>query len=109
MDPRYLNATEVLPPEVLEAVTKALRGRAAFLWVPGIRALRKADRDRYVCRLREEGLPITHIAMKTFLSERTIWRILAKERARSLPSAPGPGQSQRNPALRTVEDPDATP
>ena len=80
MDPRYLNAVAVLPPDVLQAVSEALGGRAAFLWVPAHKNIHRADRHRYAVCLRQEGLPVSHIAMKLFVSERTVWRILARER-----------------------------
>lgn len=86
MDPRYLNAVAVLPPDVLQAVTKALGGRAAFLWVPAHKNVNRADRDGYVLRLRDEGLTVSDIAMKLFVSERTVWRILERERAHRAPS-----------------------
>ena len=94
MDPRYLNAVAVLPPDVLQAVSAALGGRAAFLWVPAHKNINRADRNRYAVRLREEGLLVPHIAMKLFVSERTVWRILAKDRARRAPSARAPSGKQ---------------
>ena len=82
MHPHYLNAVAVLPPDTLDAVSKALNGRSAFLWIPAHRIIRRAERDRYIVQLRREGFPVHHIAMKLFLTERTIWRILARERKR---------------------------
>ena len=90
-----MNAVAVLPPDVLEAVSKALNGRAGFLWVPTHKNIRRSDRDRYALRLREEGLLVPDIAKKLFVSERTVWRILAKERARRAPSVRAESEGRR--------------
>jgi DNA-binding NarL/FixJ family response regulator len=78
---QYFNAPETLPPEVFEAVSSALGGEAGFLWVPARRNINREARNREVLRLFNEGLRISEIAEHLFVSERTIWRILARARA----------------------------
>ncbi len=94
MDPRYVNATAVLPPELVRQISDALQGRSAFMWVPARKNINREDRDRYIVRLREEGYQVAHIAMKLFISERTVQRALKRERARRAPSD-RPAQGQR--------------
>jgi len=87
MPQRYVNAAEVLPQDVLEAVVEALDGRSTYMWVPARKNVNRRGRNGYVVRLHQEGLSVEQIADRLLISERTVWRILAKEKARSAPSA----------------------
>jgi len=95
MTDRYLSAARVLPEELLNQLSDALGGGACCLWVPARKNLNRLGRDRYIVRLQEEGHSAADIAGRLFISERTVWRVLAKEKARRAPSAPaGSGQQQ---------------
>jgi len=84
---RYVNASRVLPPDVLEAVVEAVGGRSLCVWVPGRRCLSRQRRNQYVVSLHASGHSAADIAERVLISERTVWRILARERARRAPSA----------------------
>jgi len=86
MPDRYVNAADVLPPEVLEGVLNALNGRSACLWVPARKNVNRKGRNQYVTRLHAAGHSAADIAERLLISERTVWRILAKERAHRAPS-----------------------
>ena len=90
----YKNAEAVLPKELLDAVSETLGGRGAFLWVPARRNLQRERRDQCALELRDQGLEVRKIADVLFLSERTVFRILARERAASASSdqAAAPGR-----------------
>jgi len=81
-----MNAADVLPQEVLEGVLDALNGRSACLWVPARKNVNRKGRNQYVIRLYAEGHSAADIAERLLISERTVWRILAKHRAASAPS-----------------------
>ena len=83
----YFNAAAILPPEVFELVSGALAGKAGFLWVPARRNVNREARSREVLRLFNEGLRISEIAERVFISERTAWRILARARAAGIVGA----------------------
>jgi DNA-binding NarL/FixJ family response regulator len=95
----YVVAASVLPKPVLEAVSKALRGKGAFLWIPSKRNLHRDQRDDHVQALHAEGWTVPRIAELLFLSERTVWRILAKKRASAAPSAKRGRPPRSNPQL----------
>lgn len=99
----YLNAEAVLPPDLLDAVSKALHGRCAFLWVPVKRNLSRDRRDRQVVAMNREGLDAHAIADAMFLSERTVYRILARKRAPAAPSATAVGTVAAQPSPPEVE------
>ena len=109
MHPHYVNATEVLPMELVNQLSDALRGRSAFIWMPARKNINRGDRDRYIVRLRDDGYPVAHIAMKLFVSERTVQRVLKRERARRASSDQAAGGRQSKPDLHTTEDGHATP
>ena len=77
----YKNAEAVLPKGVLDAVSEALGGRSAFLWVAAKGNLQRDQRNERVLELRAQGWQIRMIADSLFLSERTVFRILERERA----------------------------
>jgi hypothetical protein len=95
MPAHYLNARTVLPPEVMCAVSKAIGGRCAFLWVPAKRNLGREQRDRLVIAMHQEGANAATIADECFVSTRTVFRILARERAARAPSAIAPEQMRQ--------------
>lgn len=93
---RTMSAVDVLPPELLAQVSEALGGGACSLWVPARKNLSRRHRDAYVVQLHRKGHSASDIADRLFISERTVWRILAKERAKSAPSDPVAGLARCN-------------
>jgi DNA-binding NarL/FixJ family response regulator len=95
-----VNARDVLTPETLEAVVTALDGKSGYMWVPARRNVNRKNRNQYVVRLFGEGHSAADIAGRLFISERTVWRILAVERnrgkgARRAPSDPAAGRGRQ--------------
>ena len=80
MKKRYVKAVKTLPLEVLKAVSEALGGKSAYVWIPARRSLIRHERDRYIATLREKGYTAAEIADELFLCERTIRYIFAKLR-----------------------------
>ena len=83
---RYVKAEDALPPELIEAVSKCLGGREAYLWIPAVRNLRRSGRARYVVDLKNQGLSSREIADRLCISERHVRRILSNKKAACLPS-----------------------
>ena len=79
---RYRNALNVLPREVFEAVAQALDGRSCYLWVPAVRNANRERRNAYIVALTNQGHSAADIAGRLLISERTVWRVLQKERKR---------------------------
>jgi len=94
MNPRYKNALDALPPEVLTIVSKSLGGRSAFLWVPAANAMNRQNRDAYILELYRKGQTASQIAQTLCISKRTVWRVLAfyRKAALGLPSLPSHGE-----------------
>jgi DNA-binding NarL/FixJ family response regulator len=80
MQKRYVNAAKTLPPELLKAISEALGGEAGYVWIPARRNLNRGDRDRHIAALRAKGCTAAEIADEIFLSERNVWRIIARLR-----------------------------
>jgi len=83
MAPRYTNAAEVLPEELLAAVRERIGRGGCFLWIPAAGNLTRARRNELVAKLYAEGHSTAAIADRLFISQRTVFRILAKARART--------------------------
>ena len=81
MGRHYVSAREALPEELLKAVCDAVGGRPVFMWIPGRRNLNKDDRDQRILGLHAQGYTVAAIADRMFLSQRTVWRVLARARA----------------------------
>ena len=77
---RYQNAQRVLPQEVFEAVSEALDGKSCYLWVPAVRNLNRERRNAYILALTNQGHTAADIADRLLISERTVRRVLQKER-----------------------------
>lgn len=92
---RTVSAARVLPEELLHQLSDALGGGACCLWVPARKNLNRVGRNRYIVRLHEEGHSAADIAGRLFISERTVWRVLARERARRASSASAGKSEQR--------------
>lgn len=87
---RYINATQVLPPELLTAVQQYADG--VFLYIPrktdakrpwGAGTATRAEltgRNRQIYREHLEGLTIQMLAERYFLSPKTIQRIITQMR-----------------------------
>ncbi len=75
---RNVSAAKVMPPEVLAQVMDALGGGACCMWVPARRNLNRRYRNGYIQKLREQGFSAADIAQRLFISERTVWRVLAR-------------------------------
>jgi DNA-binding NarL/FixJ family response regulator len=99
MPRNYVNAEAVLSVELLEAVSKAVGGRPAYLWIAARRNLNRKRRDQFVLALHADGWDARKIADRMFLSERTVYRILARKRALAAPSATPPGQGNHDPQI----------
>jgi len=95
--PPHLNAQDVLPWELLDALTKALNGEATYLWVPSRESLNRGRRGDYIVALHRQGLTAQEIADRLCLSVRHVFRILAKRKAASLPSRPNVDQKREEP------------
>ena len=78
MAPRYTNAAAVLPEELLAAVREKVGRGGCFLWIPSAGNLTRARRNELVVRLQEAGHSTTAIADRLFISQRTVFRILAR-------------------------------
>jgi len=90
MEPaNYLIATDLLPEEELRKLSELLEGRSAYLWVPSRETLNRQKRDKYILHLRGQGLTTQEIADRLLISVRQVRRVLAKNRAASLPSLAG--------------------
>lgn len=76
----YVNAADVLPPELFTQVLEALANRSCLMWVPAAKNANRKNRPAYVMHLYGEGLSAAAIANQLFISERTVRRIVAKER-----------------------------
>ncbi len=79
---QHVNAKDVLPLNLVEAISEALGGRTAYLWVPSARALSRMERDRYIFEQYARGYSQEEIADEIFLSVRTVYDIVARERRR---------------------------
>ena len=84
--PDHVAACEVLPEEFLRKLSEFLGGRAAYLWVPSRESLNRQKRDKYILALSEQGCSTEEIAVRLCISSRQVRRVLARKKARSLPS-----------------------
>jgi len=80
MKKRYVKAAKTLPPELLKAVSEALGGQSAYVWIPARRSLNKGSRDQHVAALRAKGCTAAEIADELFICERNVRRIFARLR-----------------------------
>jgi DNA-binding NarL/FixJ family response regulator len=83
MGPRYTNAAQVLPEELLAAVREKVGRSGCFLWIPAATNVTRARRNEMVVRLQAKGHSVAAIADRLFISQRTVFRILARARAES--------------------------
>jgi Homeodomain-like domain len=90
----YVNAAEALPSEMVESLRKVLGRGSVMLWVPAQKSINRRARDSYVVYLYQQGYSGAAIALQLFISERTVWRILARERALIAPSDPSQEEHQ---------------
>ena len=97
---RYVNGPDALPPDLLDQLVAFCKGRPTYIFVPARRNLDRAARDEEVLRLYHQGVRVPEIARRVFLSERMVWRLLARARAAGAPSDPGPSQQCENPQAR---------
>jgi len=72
---KYENATNILPPELLEEVRKYFPG--GLLWVP-----KKGDpnleRDELIVKLVEGKVPVKEVAALAKITPRQVYRIVKK-------------------------------
>ena len=80
MKKRYLKAATILSPELLKAVSEALDGKSAYIWIPARRSLDKNSRNRFTAARRDKGYTAAEIADELFMCERNVRRIFAKMR-----------------------------
>lgn len=91
MAPKYANAAEELPEELLAAVREKVGKRGCFLWIPAERMVSRKRRNEFVVRLYAEGHSSAAIADRLFISQRTVFRILARARAKGAKPADATG------------------
>ena len=91
MAPRYANATEILPAELLAAVREKLGPGECSLWIPAERKISRERRNEFVVELYAAGHSSAAIAERLFISQRTVFRILAKARAKEAETADATG------------------
>jgi DNA-binding NarL/FixJ family response regulator len=84
MGRKHIKVLKVLPVELVEAVSSALNGRPADLWIPSKESLKRDKRDAYILRLSREGNTEAEIADHLFLSGRTVRRVLARMRRKAV-------------------------
>ena len=95
---RYIKAADVFPSELLHKLSEALGGKEAYVWIPAARNVNRAERNRYLLDLRKRGYSVREIAVRLFMNERTVWRVLARLRkAGSLPSRSDVDRKQEEP------------
>lgn len=82
MPQRYVNAAEMLPEELLTAVRERLGGGGCTLWIPTGRSISRERRNEFVVNLYSEGYSSAEIAERLFISQRTVFRILAAAKSR---------------------------
>jgi len=70
----YRNASEVLPPDLLDHIRKYCTG---MLWVPKVGEDFYRHRNKKILQLRREGAPVARIAREIGLSRRQVMRILS--------------------------------
>lgn len=99
MGRHYLKATEVLPPDLLEVLSKALNGQPALISLPSRSSLRRIKRDAYILRLHQAGNTAYEIADQLFLNIRTVFRALERMRVKAgrRPSRPTEAKTQEEP------------
>jgi len=83
MAPRYSNAAQVLPEDLLAAVREKVGRGGCFLWIPAASNVTRARRNELVAKLYAEGHSTAAIAGRLFISPRTVFRIQARVRAES--------------------------
>ena len=82
----FVIASDLLPEDLLRKVSDAIDGRAVRLWVPSRESLNRQRRDKYILSLSEQGCSTEEIAARLCISQRQVRRVLAKKRARPMPS-----------------------
>ncbi len=89
MGPAYhIKAEDILSQDELQKLSDLLDGRSAYVWVPSRESLTRRRRSAYILHLHEQGLTAQEIADRLLLSVRQVRRVVAKNRAASLPSRP---------------------
>ena len=96
---RYVNALDVLPLDAVQRISDAQGGGEVFLFVPATNTAWRAEREQRVLELYDQGLRIDEIAATVFVTERSVWRILARRRAAGAPPATPPSRDTRNPQI----------
>ena len=91
MAPRYANAAEELPEELLAAVREKVGKSGCFLWIPAQRKVSRERRNEFVVELYAAGHSSAAIADRLFISQRTVFRILAKARTKGAEPADATG------------------
>ena len=74
----FLNAQDILDPDLLMQLSDALDGDCCRLYVPARRNLLKAKRNRLLVQLKQEGWTAHDIANRMDISIRTVWRVLER-------------------------------
>jgi DNA-binding CsgD family transcriptional regulator len=100
MAPRCKNAAEVLPEELLAAIREKIGRGGCFLWIPAAGHLTRTRRNELVVELYAEGHSTAAIADRLFISQRTVFRILAKarkQRARTADDTAAQGRKTTEP------------
>lgn len=94
---QYVRALDVLPLDVVRRISDACGGGEAFIFVPATDPAWRTKREQQVVDLFDQGLRVDEIASAVFITERSVWRILARRRASAAPSATAVRPPQSNP------------
>lgn len=91
----YLRAEEVLPKEVLELVQQYVDGQAVYIpskakrrWGEGTDTKKTLEcRNRQIVSRYADGASVRELAAEYFLTEKSIWRIIKKNKQLMLPES----------------------
>lgn len=92
-----MNAATELQEDLYAALSDVFDGKSGFIWVPARHNANRANRNAYVIGQYRNGLSAASIAEELDISERTVWRILARARVAAARSGSSDGLTRRKP------------
>lgn len=78
---KYVNAMDVLPRDLFLQLQKVYQG---YLYVPASASAKNQKKKELICKLIEDGAPVSEVAKSAGLTERRI-RQIVKEMSGELP------------------------